>query len=105
MLNLPPRDPRSFLSRFRVGGGLIVALIVAVLLLSSVFVVSPSEEAGTRWLGGTPMTSVPLKTGVHFKVPFFETVDRIQTSRSVYTLNGLDVYTNYSLHNDLVTVA
>ena len=100
-LNLPPRDPRSFLGRFRVGGGLIVALIVVVLLLNSVFVISPSEEAGTRWLGGTPMTSVPLTTGVHFKVPFFETVDRLQTSRSVYTLNGLDVYTN---DNQKVTI-
>lgn len=101
MLSLPPKDPRSLLGRFRVGGGLIVAIIVTLLLFNSVFVVSPSEEAGTRWLGGTPMTSAPLKTGVHFKVPFFETVDRLQTSRSVYTLNGLDVYTN---DNQKVTI-
>ena len=99
MLNLPPKDPRSFLGRFPLG--LIIATIVVILLLNSVFVVSPSEEAGTRWLGGTPMTTAPLKTGVHFKVPFFETVDRLQTSRSVYTLNGLDVYTN---DNQKVTI-
>lgn len=101
MLSLPPKDPRTLLGRFRVGGGLIVAIIVTLLLFNSVFVVSPSEEAGTRWLGGTPMTNAPLKTGVHFKVPFFETVDRLQTSRSVYTLNGLDVYTN---DNQKVTI-
>ncbi|GLQ92839.1 SPFH domain-containing protein [Dyella acidisoli] len=99
MLNLPPKDPRSFLGRFPFG--LIIAIVVVFLLLNSVFVVSPSEEAGTRWLGGTPMTTAPLKTGVHFKVPFFETVDRLQTSRSVYTLNGLDVYTN---DNQKVTI-
>ena len=100
MLNLPPKDPRSFLGRFGAGGILIAVLIVA-LISSSVFVVSPSEEAGTRWMGGTPMSTAPLTTGVHFKVPFFESVDRLQTSRSVYTLNGLDVYTN---DNQKVTI-
>jgi regulator of protease activity HflC (stomatin/prohibitin superfamily) len=100
MLNLPPKDPRGFLGRFGVGS-VIAAVVVVVLLYGSVFVVSPSEEAGTRWMGGTPMTSAPLATGVHFKVPFFESVDRLQTSRSVYTLNGLDVYTN---DNQKVTI-
>jgi regulator of protease activity HflC (stomatin/prohibitin superfamily) len=100
MLNLPAKDLRGFSGRFGVAG-LIGALAVIVLLYNSVFVVSPSEEAGTRWLGGTPMTSTPLTTGVHFKVPFFETVDRLQTSRSIYTLNGLDVYTN---DNQKVTI-
>ena len=100
MLSVPPRDPRSFLSRFGVGG-VAIAILVVIFLYSSVFVVSPSEEAGTRWMGGTPMTSVPLATGVHFKVPFFETVDRLQTSRSIYTLDGLDVYTN---DNQKVTI-
>ena len=101
VLNLPPRGPRSPFAHFRIGGGLLAAIVIAVLLLNSVFVIAPSEEAGTRWMGGTPMTSAPLKTGVHFKVPFFETVDRLQTSRSVYTLNGLDVYTN---DNQKVTI-
>jgi regulator of protease activity HflC (stomatin/prohibitin superfamily) len=100
MLNLPSKDLRGFSGRFGIGGALI-AIIVLVLLYNSVFVVSPSEEAGTRWMGGTPMTTAPLTTGVHFKVPFFESVDRLQTSRSVYTLNGLDVYTN---DNQKVTI-
>jgi regulator of protease activity HflC (stomatin/prohibitin superfamily) len=78
-----------------------VPVAIVVLLLNSVFVISPSDEAGTRWLGGTPMTAAPLTTGMHFKVPFFEDVDRIQTSRSVYTLNALDVYTN---DNQKVTI-
>lgn len=80
---------------------IIGAALLVFLLVNAVFVISPSEEAGTRWLGGTPMTSSPLTTGVHFKVPFFENVDRIQTSRSVYTLNALDVYTN---DNQKVTI-
>jgi regulator of protease activity HflC (stomatin/prohibitin superfamily) len=100
MLNLPPRDPRNRFGRFGIGGVIAIVAVVA-LLLNSVFVVSPSEEAGTRWMGGTPMTTAPLTTGVHFKVPFFETVDLLQTSRSVYTLNGLDVYTN---DNQKVTI-
>jgi regulator of protease activity HflC (stomatin/prohibitin superfamily) len=100
MLSVPPRDPRSLLGRFG-AGGIVIAILVVTFLYSSVFVVSPSEEAGTRWMGGTPMTSVPLTTGVHFKVPFFETVDRLQTSRSIYTLDGLDVYTN---DNQKVTI-
>lgn len=99
MFNLPPRGPHN-LGRTGIGG-LLVAVIIIVLAYNSVFVVSPSEEAGTRWMGGTPMTQAPLTTGVHFKVPFFETVDRLQTSRSVYTLNGLDVYTN---DNQKVTI-
>jgi regulator of protease activity HflC (stomatin/prohibitin superfamily) len=100
MLNLPPRDPRNRFGRFGIGGAIVVFAVV-VLLYGSVFVVSPSEEAGTRWMGGTPMTKTPLTTGVHFKVPFFESVDRLQTSRSVYMLDGLDVYTN---DNQKVTI-
>src|SRR5215475_1978770 len=100
MVNFPSKDPRSHLGRFGLGG-VAVAAVIVIFLYSSVFVVSPSEEAGTRWMGGTPMTSVPLTTGVHFKVPFFETVDRLQTSRSIYTLDGLDVYTN---DNQKVTI-
>ncbi len=33
-------------------GKIVAALAIVVLLLNSAFVISPSEEAGTRWLGG-----------------------------------------------------
>lgn len=79
----------------------VIAVVVAAALSSSVFVVSPSEEAGVRWMGGTVMTQTPLTTGMHFKVPFLEDVDRLQTSRSLYTLSGLQVYTN---DNQIVTL-
>jgi regulator of protease activity HflC (stomatin/prohibitin superfamily) len=38
---------------------------------------------------------------VHLKVPFFTSVDKIQTSRSVYSLPEMDVYTN---DNQKVTI-
>ena len=100
MKNLLLNSGTGAAGKFSVGAVLAVVIVI-VLLLNSVFVISPSEEAGTRWLGGTPMTTAPLTTGMHFKVPFFENVDRIQTSRSVYTLNALDVYTN---DNQKVTI-
>lgn len=83
------------------GGSVIAVAVVLIVAWNSFFIVSPSEEAGTRWLGGTVMTSTPLTTGLHFKVPFLESVDFLQTSRSVYSLNGLDVYTN---DNQKVTI-
>ena len=93
MKNLLLNDGKVPVSRLSLWA-IVLAVVVLVLLVNAVFVISPSEEAGTRWLGGTPMTTAPLTTGMHVKVPFFENVDRIQTSRSVYTLNSLDVYTN-----------
>ncbi len=75
-------------------GKIAIALIILIALYNSFFVVKPSEQAGVRWLGGTVITKQPMATGLHFKVPFLEDVDRLQTSRSVYTLNDLSVYTN-----------
>lgn len=69
-------------------------VLVVVLLSSSFFVVPPSEMAAVRWLGGTVTTKQPLGTGVHFKLPFLETTDYLQTSQSTYTLPDLSVYTN-----------
>jgi regulator of protease activity HflC (stomatin/prohibitin superfamily) len=84
--------------------GLKSVLLVAVGLLalsSSFFVVTPSEMAGTRWMGGKVMTATPLGPGVHFKVPFLETVDTIQTSRSQFDLPDLAVFTNDNQRVDI----
>ncbi|MFK2877715.1 SPFH domain-containing protein [Rhodanobacter hydrolyticus] len=78
-----------------------IAIVAIVVLSGSFFVVQPSEMAGIRWMGGKVVTAEPLGPGVHFKVPLIETVDRLQTSRSIYTLAGLDVYTN---DNQKVTI-
>jgi regulator of protease activity HflC (stomatin/prohibitin superfamily) len=76
----------------------LIIKIVAVLFLlffisSSFFIVSPTEMAGTRWLGGRVMESTPLRTGIHFKIPFLEDVDTLQTSRSTVVLRDLPLHT------------
>ncbi len=84
MLNMPGSSLRL----------IIPAILVIVLLLSSFFVVPPNQMAAIRWMGGTVTTKQPLGTGVHFKVPFLEEVDYLQTSQSTYLLPELSVYTN-----------
>ncbi|MFC5524730.1 SPFH domain-containing protein [Rhodanobacter ginsengisoli] len=84
MLNMPGSSWRL----------IIPAALVIVLLLSSFFVVPPNQMAAIRWMGGTVTTKQPLGTGVHFKVPFLEQVDYLQTSQSTYLLPELSVYTN-----------
>lgn len=72
---------------------IIAAGVVVVLLFSSIFVVPPNQMAAIRWMGGKATTTEPLGTGVHFKVPFLETVDYLQTSQSTYQLQDMSVYT------------
>lgn len=74
--------------------GAVAFVFLMVLVFSSFFVVPPSEMAGVRWMGGKPINSVPYGPGVHFKMPFLETVDFLQTSQSTYQLPNLSVYTN-----------
>jgi regulator of protease activity HflC (stomatin/prohibitin superfamily) len=72
---------------------IIAALLVIIMLFSSIFVVPPNQMAAIRWMGGKATTTQPLGTGVHFKVPFLETVDYLQTSQSTYQLQDMSVYT------------
>lgn len=81
---------------------LIAVVAVIFLAANSYFVIPPSEMGATRWMGGTVMQKTPLSPGLHFKVPFLEAVDMIQTSRSTYTLNDMPVYTN---DNQLVHIS
>jgi len=96
---------RDFQAELGSSSGLIklaaIVILAVVVLSGSFFVVQPSEMAGMRWMGGKVVTAEPLGPGVHFKVPLVETVDRLQTSRSIYTLSGLDVYTS---DNQKVTI-
>ena len=73
---------------------IVIVALAIIVLSSSFFVVPPSEMAAVRWLGGTVTTRQPLGTGLHFKLPFLETADFLQTSQSTYTLPDLNVYTN-----------
>lgn len=73
---------------------LVPGLLIVVLLFNAFFVVPPNQMAAIRWMGGTVTTRQPIGTGVHFKVPFLEDVDYLQTSQSTYQLPELAVYTN-----------
>lgn len=57
---------------------------VAILALSAAFgswfTVEPTERAGVRRLG-TVTTPQPLKPGLHWKLPFVETVDKLTVSQ------------------------
>lgn len=73
---------------------ILAGIVFLVLFFNSWFVVPPANVAFTRWLGGTVMQKEPLDPGLHFKLPFMETVDQMQISQSVYTLPQMQVYTN-----------
>lgn len=93
----PPfdRNGAAGLGWARRSGFVAVAIIIAIIVLSSSwFVVPPANVAFTRWLGGTVMQRDPLGPGMHLKMPFMETVDQLQVSQSVYSLPPMDVYTN-----------
>lgn len=99
-----PQDPAlKTWGLLRKSGWVILAGIVfLILFFNSWFVVPPANVAFTRWLGGTVMQRQPLESGLHFKLPFMETVDQMQISQSVYTLPQMQVYTN---DNQLVAIA
>jgi regulator of protease activity HflC (stomatin/prohibitin superfamily) len=70
------------------------ALLLVISFFSCWFIIPPNDVGFTRWLGGTVMESTPLEPGFHLKVPFMETVDRLQITQSMYTLPTMFVYTN-----------
>jgi modulator of FtsH protease HflC len=69
-------------------------------VLNSFYTVQPTEMAGVRRLG-TVVTSEPVGPGLHFKLPWIDTVDTIQTSLDTFQMNDLTVYT---IDNQAVTV-
>lgn len=99
-----PHDPglKSWGFSGKSGLAILAGIVVLILFFNSWFVVPPANVAFTRWLGGTVMQSAPLESGLHFKLPFMETVDQMQISQSVYTLPQMQVYTN---DNQLVSIA
>jgi regulator of protease activity HflC (stomatin/prohibitin superfamily) len=88
--NPPPQMPRLPGSRgLLIIGGLVVA---GVLIFSSAYTVDPTDMAGVRRLG-TVITTEPIGPGLHFKIPFIDTVDQLQTSISTMSIDNLTVYT------------
>ncbi|MBB3459351.1 regulator of protease activity HflC (stomatin/prohibitin superfamily) [Rhizobium sp. BK313] len=76
-------------------------MAVVGLLAQSFYVVEPTEMAGVRRLG-TVITDKPVGPGLHFKLPFVDVVDTIQTSLDTFNLSDLTVYT---IDNQAVTVS
>lgn len=71
----------------------VILLVVGITaLISAVYIVPPTEMAGLRMLGKVE-TATPVQSGLHFKVPFIERADMLQTSQSKYTLEDMQVYT------------
>jgi hypothetical protein len=91
---LPPAWPGKLAAAFLLGGA-VIALGAA-----SVYTVQPTEMAGVRRLG-TVVTHEPVGPGLHFKLPFVDVVDTIQTSLDMLQMNNLTVYT---IDNQAVSV-
>jgi regulator of protease activity HflC (stomatin/prohibitin superfamily) len=56
-----------------------IGLALISTALSSFYIVDPSDRAGVRSFGQLT-TTTPIGPGLHFKVPFFSTVDKLQVS-------------------------
>ncbi|CAK0780582.1 hypothetical protein CCP4SC76_7440022 [Gammaproteobacteria bacterium] len=79
----------TFLSRSKT---LILMAVAALLLSSSLFVVSPTEMAGVRRFG-IVTTPEPVGPGIHFKLPLIDQVDRLQVSLDLLRIQDLIMYT------------
>lgn len=69
------------------------ALFVIITALSSFYTVSPTEMAGVRRLQ-TVITEHPVGPGFHFKIPYVDTVDKLQISQDSLLLDKLRIYTS-----------
>ena len=87
----PPSGPRRAQSlKYAVAAAVCMTVIGSV--MESAYTVQPTEMAGVRRLG-TVMTAEPVGPGLHFKLPWMDTVDTIQTSLDTLQMNNLTVYT------------
>ncbi len=100
---LPPSPPPrpSWTPSWKPAAAAIAVAVVIATLLNSAYTVQPTEMAGVRRLG-TVVTAEPLGPGLHFKMPWVDTVDTIQTSLDTFKLNNLTVYT---IDNQAVSVS
>jgi len=94
----PPFIHPTFL--FSLIVGVVAVILIALFAVDSYFVVEPTEMAGVRRLGQV-ITKQPLGPGLHFKVPFIDTVDRIPVSLDTFKLDRLTVNT---IDNQPITV-
>ncbi len=69
-----------------------VAIVALLAASGSFFTVQPTEMAGVRRFG-VVTSAVPIGPGLHFKLPFIETVDHLQVSLTTFQAGDLGVYT------------
>ena len=93
-----PRQPFPINPKLLIG--VFACVAIAATVAESAYTVQPTEMAGVRRLG-TVVSSQPVGPGLHFKLPWIDVVDTIQTSLNTFKLDNLTVYT---LDNQAVTV-
>src|ERR1700740_2935684 len=71
---------------------IVLAIALLYILSDSFFIVQPTEMAGVRRLG-TVRTKDPLTPGFYLKMPFIDSVDKLQVSIDTYRIDNLRVYT------------
>lgn len=69
--------PVDNIKKYAIRGG--IALAVLFTIMGSYYTVDPTERAGVRMFG-TVQSVAPVGQGLHFKVPFITSVDKIQVS-------------------------
>ncbi|GIL41854.1 SPFH domain-containing protein [Roseiterribacter gracilis] len=85
----------------RVVAGCVLAGVVISAAAGSYFVVQPTEQAGVRRFGNV-ISAAPVGPGLHWKAPFIDHVDKVQTSLNSVLVDRLVVHT---IDNQPVTLA
>jgi regulator of protease activity HflC (stomatin/prohibitin superfamily) len=78
-----------------------VAIVAIYFATDSYYIVQPTEMAGVRRLGEVH-TKEPVPPGLHLKMPFIDSVDRLQVSIDNFRIDNLRVYT---IDNQSVTIS
>lgn len=78
--------------QLKIGLWLILIVFLLITITGSFFTVNPNDRANVRRFG-RPLYSRPLGSGLYFKLPFADSVDRIQVALTTQEINQIDVGT------------
>jgi regulator of protease activity HflC (stomatin/prohibitin superfamily) len=79
MFSGPPSRPPPRAQSIKYAVAAVVCMAVIGSVLGSAYTVQPTEMAGVRRLG-TVVTTDPVGPGLHFKLPWIDTVDTVSNS-------------------------
>jgi len=71
---------------------IVAGVVVILLLYSSFFKIDQTELGNVRRLG-VALYAQPLKPGLHFKIPLFDTADRVQVTLTTLHIPPFEVMT------------